>query len=192
MTRFWFPLLLLFVLLLSACATIPIPTLPTATPPSQALPAETPEAEVTETPEPPADLLPVDPAVRVGQLQNGFTYFIRENDEPMNRAELWLAINAGSNLEDEDQLGLAHFLEHMLFNGTENYEGSAIVDFFESIGMEFGPDVNAYTSFDETVYTISVPTDDEEALGEKAGRKDGSRRPFSPDVFLGGNISGEV
>lgn len=94
------------------------------------------------------------------------TYFIRANTEPQDRAELWLAVNAGSILEDEDQLGLAHFLEHMMFNGTERFPGMGVVDYLETVGMEFGPDVNAYTSFDETVYTIQVPTGDAEIVDQ--------------------------
>jgi zinc protease len=108
--------------------------------------------------------LPFDPSVRMGKLDNGLTYYIRQNAEPEERAELWLAVNAGSVMEDDDQKGLAHFVEHMLFNGTRNFEGRALVDYFERIGMEFGPDVNAYTSWDETVYTLQVPTDDPEIL----------------------------
>jgi zinc protease len=104
--------------------------------------------------------LPFDPDVRVGKLDNGLTYYIRDNAEPPARADLWLAINAGSVLEGDDQKGLAHFLEHMLFNGTDNFPGQELIDYLESIGMRFGPDVNAYTSFDETVYTLQVPTDD--------------------------------
>lgn len=106
--------------------------------------------------------LPVDPQVSVGRLPNGLTYYIRENDEPRDRAFLRLAVNAGSILEDESQLGLAHFLEHMAFNGTESYSGNEIIAFLETLGMEFGPDVNAYTSFDETVYELTLPTDDPE------------------------------
>lgn len=113
----------------------------------------------------PADeRLPDDPQIRKGVLDNGFTYYIRHNDEPENRAALWLAINAGSNQEDDDQLGVAHFLEHLLFNGTENFPKTGVIDFLESVGMEFGPDTNAYTSYDETVYTIQVPTDDAEVV----------------------------
>ena len=112
----------------------------------------------------PADPIPPDPEVTTGTLANGLTYFIHENDEPENRAELRLVVNAGSILEDEDQLGLAHFVEHMAFNGTENFEKQALVDYLESIGMQFGPDVNAYTSFDETVYMLQVPMDDAEVL----------------------------
>ncbi len=112
----------------------------------------------------PTDPIPPDPAVITGTLDNGLRYFIHENSEPENRAELRLVINAGSILEDEDQLGLAHFVEHMAFNGTENFEKQALVDYLESIGMQFGPDINAYTSFDETVYMLQVPMDDPEML----------------------------
>ena len=108
--------------------------------------------------------LDFDPSVITGQLHNGLRYYIRANAKPENRAELWLAVNAGSLLEDEDQLGLAHFVEHMAFNGTENFEKQDLVDYLEGIGMQFGPDINAFTSFDETVYMLTVPTDDETIL----------------------------
>lgn len=101
----------------------------------------------------------VDPLLTVGQLDNGLTYYIRRNPEPENRAALWLVVNAGSNQEDDDQQGLAHFVEHMAFNGTENYPRQKLIDYLESTGMRFGPDINAYTSFDETVYMLTVPTD---------------------------------
>ena len=103
--------------------------------------------------------LPLDPNVRVGTLENGLRYYVRRNSEPANRAELYLAVDAGAILEEEDQLGLAHFVEHMLFNGTRRYPNEDLIDFLESTGMRFGPDVNAYTSFDETVYTLTIPTD---------------------------------
>ena len=112
----------------------------------------------------PDDPIPPDPAVVVGTLDNGLSYFIQENDQPENRAELRLIVNAGSILEDDDQLGLAHFVEHMAFNGTRNFEKQELVDYLESIGMQFGPDVNAYTSFDETVYMLQVPMDDPEVV----------------------------
>jgi len=105
------------------------------------------------------EALPTDPAVRTGTLDNGMRYYIRQNDEPEDRLQLRLALNAGSILETDAQRGLAHFLEHMLFNGTENFEEQKLIDFLERTGMEFGPDVNAYTSFDETVYKLRVPTD---------------------------------
>jgi zinc protease len=108
--------------------------------------------------------IPVDPAVKVGTLANGLRYYIRENPEPQERAELRLAVGVGSIVEDEDQLGVAHFVEHMAFNGTEHFEKQELVDYLESIGMRFGPDINAYTSFDETVYMLMVPTDSSELV----------------------------
>ena len=101
-----------------------------------------------------------DPALRTGVLPNGMRYYVRENAAPAERAQLWLAVDAGSVLEDKDQLGYAHFLEHMAFNGTKNFPGHELMDFIEGAGMRFGADVNAYTSFDETVYMLTVPTDD--------------------------------
>jgi zinc protease len=103
--------------------------------------------------------VPISPAVRAGQFANGLRYYIRENQEPENRAELRLVVNAGSILEDDDQLGLAHFLEHMAFNGTENFMKQELIGFMESIGMRLGPGVNASTSFDETNYQLELPTD---------------------------------
>ena len=113
-----------------------------------------------------ADMLSVDPAVKTGQLANGLRYVIRENGKPEHRAELRLVVNAGSILEEADQQGLAHFAEHMAFNGTEKFPKTAIVDFLEGIGMRFGPDLNAYTSFDETVYMLQVPTDSGQVLAK--------------------------
>ncbi len=103
--------------------------------------------------------LPVDKNVKVGKLSNGLTYYIRENKKPEKRASLRLVVNAGSILEDDNQQGLAHFVEHMGFNGTKNFKKHELIDYLESIGMKFGPEVNAYTSFDQTVYMIDVPTD---------------------------------
>jgi zinc protease len=103
--------------------------------------------------------IPVDPKVSKGVLDNGMTYYVRANNEPQNRAELMLVVKAGSVDEDADQLGLAHFAEHMAFNGTENFPKNELINYFESIGMEFGPEINAYTSFDETVYMLKVPLD---------------------------------
>jgi zinc protease len=111
--------------------------------------------------------LPIDPAVTVGRLDNGLRYFIRTNGRPEQRAELRLVVNAGSVLEDGDQLGLAHFLEHMAFNGTRHFEKQELIDYLQFIGMRFGADVNAYTSFDETVYMLTIPTDSAEIV-EKA------------------------
>ena len=107
-------------------------------------------------------IIPLDPKVRFDTLSNGLRYYIRYNEEPKKRAELRLVVNAGSLQEDDDQLGVAHFVEHMLFNGTERFEKSELVDFLERTGMRFGADVNAYTSFDETVYMLTIPTDSTE------------------------------
>ena len=103
--------------------------------------------------------LTVDPAVRTGTLPNGLRYIVRRNARPVHRAELRLVVNAGSVLEDDAQRGVAHFVEHMAFNGTRRFPKATIVNFLERIGMRFGADVNAYTSFDETVYQLQVPTD---------------------------------
>jgi len=108
--------------------------------------------------------LPLDPNITVKKLPNGLQYYIRENQKPENRAMFRLVVNAGSLQETEAQKGLAHFLEHMAFNGTENFEKQELVNFLERIGMRFGADLNAYTSFDETVYMLEVPMDDEEVL----------------------------
>ena len=107
----------------------------------------------------PQDVIPRDPDLIYGKLDNGITYYIKYNAKPENRAELRLSVNTGSVLEDDDQRGLAHFVEHMAFNGTKNFEKHELVDFLESIGMRFGPELNAYTYFEETVYMLQVPTD---------------------------------
>ena len=104
-------------------------------------------------------LLPIDSAVRVGKLDNGLTYYIRHNEYPKNRAEFHIAQAVGATMEEDHQNGLAHFLEHMAFNGTEHFKGKGIIEYFESIGVNFGGNINAYTSLDETVYRLSeVPT----------------------------------
>ncbi|MBA3538392.1 MAG: insulinase family protein [Deltaproteobacteria bacterium] len=108
-----------------------------------------------------ADVLPLWPAVTKGVLPNGVTYYILKHGKPEKRAFLWLAVNAGSTAEDEDQRGLAHFVEHMAFNGTTRFPKDALVKWLESIGMRFGADLNAYTSFDETVYQLEVPSEGE-------------------------------
>ncbi len=102
--------------------------------------------------------VPVDPLITVGRLPNGFRYYIRENRQPQARAELRLVVNAGSVLEDEDQRGLAHFVEHMSFNGTLHFPRQNVGGFMQSLGMRFGAHVNANTSFDETVYHLQIPT----------------------------------
>ncbi len=99
--------------------------------------------------------LPVDPDVRIGKLDNGLTYYIRHNNKPKGQADFYIAQKVGSILEDENQRGLAHFLEHMCFNGTENFPGNTMVDWLESIGVKFGQNLNAYTGVDQTVYNIS-------------------------------------
>lgn len=104
--------------------------------------------------------LPVDNNVRTGKLSNGLTYYIRHNEKPENKAEMRLVVNAGSILEDDDQQGLAHFTEHMAFNGTTHFKKNDLVDFLQKIGVKFGADLNAYTSFDETVYILPIPLDD--------------------------------
>ncbi|PIE90306.1 MAG: peptidase M16 [Acidobacteria bacterium] len=108
----------------------------------------------------------VDPKVRIGVLDNGLTYYLRQNKKPENRLEMRLVVNAGSILEEDDQQGLAHFLEHMAFNGTTNFKKMELVNYLESIGMQFGADLNAYTSFEETVYMLQIPTDDQEKLNK--------------------------
>jgi len=103
--------------------------------------------------------VPIDPKVRYGKLDNGLTYYIRANKLPKERAEFYIAQNVGAILENDDQNGLAHFLEHMCFNGTKNFPGKGIINYFEKIGVKFGANINAYTSLDETVYNLSdVPT----------------------------------
>ncbi len=104
--------------------------------------------------------LPVDPNVRVGELDNGLRYYIRKNARPENRVSLRLVVNAGSLQEEDDQRGIAHFLEHMAFNGTKHFEKHDLVNFLESIGMRFGQHLNASTSFDQTIYKLEVPWDD--------------------------------
>jgi zinc protease len=126
--------------------------------------ATAPVAEAPTPKEPTSPLLTLDPEVTREQLDNGLTYYLRPNKKPENRLSLMLAVRAGSVNEDDDQQGLAHFLEHMAFNGTKNFEKMEIVNYLESIGMQFGPDINAYTSFDETVYMLDLPTDDPEIV----------------------------
>ena len=108
--------------------------------------------------------LPVDEKIRIGKLDNGFTYYLRYNKKPEKRVEMRLAVNVGSILEDEDQRGLAHFIEHMCFNGTKNFEKNELISYLQSVGIKFGPDINAYTSFDETVYMLTLPTDSTDIL----------------------------
>ncbi len=115
----------------------------------------------------PGDTLAIDPAITYGKFDNGLTYYVRVNKKPEKRAELRLAVKTGSVMEDDDQLGLAHFCEHMAFNGTKSFPKNEIINLLEKEGVRLGPDVNAYTSFDETVYMLQIPTDSAQ-LVEKA------------------------
>lgn len=108
--------------------------------------------------------IPVDPSVRMGTLPNGMKYYIQKNEKPEDRAALRLTVQAGALQEEEDQLGLAHFVEHMAFNGTEHFEKNELISYLEKTGTRFGADLNAYTSFEETVYMIEARTDSMELL----------------------------
>ena len=126
--------------------------------------ADGPAAKVVSVKD--AVAIPFDPNVRMGKLDNGLTYYIRKNSKPENAAELRLVVNAGSILETDAQQGVAHFLEHMCFNGTKNFPKSDLVDYLESIGTRFGAHLNAYTNFDETVYMLRIPTDKEDQFNK--------------------------
>jgi zinc protease len=115
----------------------------------------------------PGDVLTFDPAISYGKFDNGLAYYIKVNKKPEKRAELRLAVKTGSVMEDDDQLGLAHFCEHMAFDGTKSFPKNEIINLLEKEGVRLGPDVNAYTSFDQTVYMLQIPTDSA-ALVEKA------------------------
>ena len=104
--------------------------------------------------------VPLDTNVKIGKLSNGLTYYIRKNAKPEKKLELRLAVNTGSVLEDNDQRGLAHFMEHMNFNGTKNFKKNELVDYLQKVGVQFGADLNAYTGFDETVYILPISTED--------------------------------
>lgn len=108
--------------------------------------------------------LPVSPHVTIGKLPNGLTYYIQKNGKPAKKVELRLVVKAGSILEDEDQLGLAHFTEHMAFNGSTHFKRHELTSYLQSIGVKFGADLNAYTGFDETVYILPIPTDKKENI----------------------------
>ena len=103
-------------------------------------------------------------SIKRGTLSNGMDYFILKNSQPQNRISLRLVVKAGSAMEEEDQKGVAHFVEHMCFNGTKSFEKNSIIQYFESIGMGFGPDLNAYTTFEETVYMLEIPADNPEII----------------------------
>jgi zinc protease len=149
---------LLAVSWLTGCAAgTPKPSLPA---PAARPPAPAPAA--TSPAEPPF----LDPAVLHGTLANGLNYYVLRREEPAGRAAVWLAVNTGSVLEDDDQRGLAHFVEHLAFTGTAHYPKRAILDFLERAGMRIGPDVNGGTSFDQTLYALTLPTDREGLLAQ--------------------------
>ncbi len=108
------------------------------------------------------DPIPPDPAIKIGKLENGLTYYIKKNTKPEQRIELRLAVNAGSVCETDGQQGLAHFVEHMCFNGTKNFPSNRIIDMLEEMGVKFGAELNAFTGFDQTIYMLKVPSDKEE------------------------------
>ncbi len=109
-------------------------------------------------------IVPLDPTVKFGKLDNGLTYYLRQNSRPEKRLELRLAINAGSICENDIQRGLAHFCEHMCFNGTKNFQKNELISVLESMGVKFGTDLNAHTSFDETVFTLQIPSDNKDLV----------------------------
>ncbi len=143
---------LLPLLLLAACATT---STPDTAPVSDPLTEQFPELDQP---------MPWDPGVRTGVLPNGLTWYVEPNAEPQERVQLWMAVRAGSVQEDEDQQGLAHYVEHMAFNGTAAFPKNELIEYLESVGTKFGAHLNAHTSFEETVYKLQVPTDDAEIL----------------------------
>jgi zinc protease len=146
------------VLILAACTStrsVDAPQAPPARPAAAIMPADPNTTAAADLDAP----LPINPKVRVGRLANGLTYYVRQNEKPADRAELRLVVDAGSVLEDDDQRGLAHFVEHMAFNGTTRFPKQDLIDYLELTGTRFGADLNAYTSLDETVYMLSVRTD---------------------------------
>ncbi len=110
--------------------------------------------------------IPMNPKVKIGTLPNGLKYYIQKNGKPEKRVELRLVVNAGSLQEDDDQLGIAHFVEHMCFNGTKNFKKNELVSYLQSVGVKFGAHLNAYTSFDETVYILPIPSDKPDILNK--------------------------
>lgn len=156
------PALALALTLTVSCTTSSgsdLPTTASVEPPVSASPVTTTTVDMAL-----AEALPRDPEVKVGVLDNGLTYYLKENDSPGGRAELRLVVDAGSVQEDPDQSGTAHFLEHMMFNGTERFPKNELIAILEGFGPRFGPDINAYTSFDETVYELSLTTDSDELV----------------------------
>ena len=115
---------------------------------------------IAQKPYDPKAIIPPSPDVKTGTLPNGLKYYIKFNQKPAQKVELRLAVNAGSILEDNDQQGLAHFMEHMNFNGLKHFPANELVQYLQSIGVGFGNDLNAFTGFDETQYMLPVPSDD--------------------------------
>jgi zinc protease len=161
----------LFLLLLAGCAA---PQAPSTAPSVDPLLQRYPELD---------EPMPWDPGVRRGALPNGLQWYVEPNAEPEQRVELWLAVRAGSVQEDEDQLGLAHFVEHMAFNGTEHFPKNELIEYLESVGTRFGAHLNAHTSFEETVYKLQVPTDDPDivASGFRVLRDWAGAMSFDPE-----------
>src|SRR5262245_5701407 len=141
-------------LVLVALVSTAVATLAAQQPPATAAPQAAP---LNQT-------IPVDPLITTRVLPNGLRYYVRANRQPQGRAELRLAVKAGSVLEDDDQRGLAHFVEHMAFNGTRHFPKQSIIAFMQGIGMRFGAHVNARTGFDETIYQLQIPTSSPEIL----------------------------
>ena len=174
-------IIILLVLIISACTpkintqqSTTTENTPTKKEETQIVPPPPPSAPNPETTQNPnttatnnnndVPKLPLDKTVTYGTLPNGLKYYIKQNSKPENRVEFRLAVNAGSNQEDDNQRGLAHFLEHMAFNGSKNFKKNDLVNFLEGVGVKFGAHLNAYTSFDETVYMLQLPTDKKEVL----------------------------
>jgi zinc protease len=141
-------------------------------------PALTPDCFAISWPHETSDLAP-DPTLQFGRLANGLRYVLRQHDEPRNRTAAYLGVLAGSLHEEEQQRGLAHFLEHMLFNGTTHFPPGTLIDYFQSIGMSFGGDTNALTAYDRTVYKIILP---------RSGREDLDRGLLVLSDFAGGAL----
>src|SRR5437763_415859 len=114
----------------------------------------------------PNDVLPLDASIRTGTLPNGLKFYIRKNARPEKRVSLRLAVKAGSIEEADDQLGLAHLVEHMAFNGSEHFKPGEVISYFERVGARLGPHVNAQTSFDETIYMLDLPTDQRDVVAK--------------------------
>src|SRR5215468_8234753 len=147
-----------------AAATLLLVLLALAT--RQGLLAQQPDSAARPPTFAPSTVLPLDPAIRTGTLSNGLKLYIRKNARPEKRVSLRLAVKAGSLEESDDQLGLAHLIEHMAFNGSEHFKSGEVFSYFERVGARLGPHVNASTSFDETIYMLELPTDQGEVVAK--------------------------